>query len=537
MKMTRVSLCTALASLMMFYGIGDVFASSNQGKIQNSYNSAAQKRVANIERQSDTSFGKSINVGGSIMSHGWLTFRDNYYHKQGFLTGTYLSPEDLRACGVSTDAVLYANAQGKNDALGIYYGGSVELDLPYVQKDDYVSFRSVNNRGAKVYLYTSLGDLGFGYQPGVDSVMKIDAFTIGAGDNSNLWMRYVNLRGIRDTITNHPVALPMELKKRYLENVFYLSTGLYSEGMFDGSNRFSRSKAQQGNSSFKSITNSLPIRFSYVSTNLGGLKLGISYAPFGYEENGVIVAHKGAIQERKVAVLKADKMPRGFGSENAQSKEWSVPVEGRSSVRLLMPMYEQVVNVAMAYDTRIKDIDLKLSMTSEYAKAKVRLLSGEVEMPKIAFPKMDNIKNVAFGGLLNYRGFKVAFSYGYLGRIDKVNNMYSWDEANSKFTLDKNDKIIINTDSTYFWTVGGGYEYNGLYLSAIYRGSNYSGNRLDEVSFGVEYDISDHSTKVEYKIFANYHNFIASSDTVLNPLETDGQNTGQVLLSGIRVKF
>lgn len=538
--MTRVSLSTALVTLLMCYGAGDAHASSAvQPKVQGSERGVTTKRVIGSDIGRYISVSPSIDIGGSLVSHGWFAFRDTYYHNKGISEKLFLTSDQLRKHGISTDAMLQVNAEGRNDSFGIYYGGRMELDIPYTQQADYTSFKQVKNRGSKVYLNTAFGDFGFGYQVGIDSIMKVDAFSIGAGDNSNTWMRYVNLRGIYDPLEGKNAATdpaaPTELRKKYLENVFYLSTGLYTEGLFDGGNRFSKSSLKPVKDRSISLTNYLPMRFSYLSPSFGGLKVGVSYAPYGYDEDRTIGVHTSLEEEYDFALLGRD-VPDNFLRVAAPGRNaLSVPVIKKRKVdrtQFIMPMYEHLVNVGMTYSSYFSGLDFKLSMVSEYAKGKTRLLDTN---GKIALPKMENIKNVAFGGMLRYKSIKFAASYGYLGRIDRVNNMYY--PNNGKFTLKTDDKIIINVDGTYFWTVGGGYEYNGLYVSAIYRGSNYSGNRFDELSLGAEYDISGISSRVRCTVFANYHSFSAKSAMVVSAVETDGSNKGQVILSGMKVRF
>ncbi|MDD9361820.1 MAG: hypothetical protein PV344_02705, partial [Anaplasma sp.] len=86
----------------------------------------------------------------------------------------------------------------------------------------------------------------------------------------------------------------------------------------------------------------------------------------------------------------------------------------------------------MTYSSSFNGLDFKLSMVTEYAKGKTRLLRDSSD---IEFAKMDSIKNVVLGGMLKYKNVKLAVSYGYLGQIDNVNNMYSY----------KLDKFVLNT--------------------------------------------------------------------------------------------
>ena len=539
--MTRVSLSTALVTLLMCYSASNAFASSTtHPRVQGGERGVATKRVIVSDHVGRyISVSPSIDISGSLSSHGWLAFRDNYYHSKGISENLFLTSELLRKHGVSTDAMLQVSAEGRNDSFGIYYGGRMELDIPYTQQADYTSFKQVKNRGSKVYLNTAYGDFAVGYQVGIDSIMRIDAFSIGAGDNSNTWMRYVNLRGIHDPLkdksTTANPANATELRKKYLENVFYLSTGLYSEGLFEGANRFAKNSLQPVKERAISITNHLPMRFSYLSPSFGGLKIGVSYAPYGYDEDRIIRTHT-LLDDSYIFELRGQDIPDNLLLPAAQARAgFSAAVTKKKKIdrtQFIMPMYEHLVNVGMTYSSYFSGLDFKLSMVSEYAKGKTRLLDNSKD---IAFPRMDSIKNVALGGMLRYKSIKFAASYGYLGRIDRISNMYSL--SNDKFTLKTDDKIIINVDGTYFWTVGGGYEYNGLYVSAIYRGSNYSGNRLDDLSLGAEYDISGISSRVKCSVFTNYHSFAAKSVFVDSTAETDGSNKGQVILAGMKVRF
>lgn len=368
--MTRVSLSTALATLWMFCGAGNAVATTMQQKISESDKGAATKRVSDQGSLPGRYMGvtPSIDFGGSLMSHGWVAFRDAYYYDKGVSQGSFLTADQLRTHGISTDAMLYITAEGKNDSLGIYYGGSLELDVPYTQNADYTSYRQVNNRGMKVYLNSEYGDFGFGYQVGIDSIMRIDAFTIAAGDNSNTWLRYVNLRGIYNpfSTTSGGVSLPVVLRQKYLENAFYLSTGLYSESLMDGGNRFSiRNASQSKGANSIGLVNSLPLRFSYLSPSFAGLKLGVSYAPYGQDEDLVVKTH-AAIEKTSVAVLDTQYLSPPL---RRNSNILLIPLSEKvKNQRFIMPLYEHIVNVGMTYSSYFNGLDFKLSMVSEYAK-------------------------------------------------------------------------------------------------------------------------------------------------------------------------
>ncbi|ASI47756.1 hypothetical protein AOV_02770 [Anaplasma ovis str. Haibei] len=532
--MTRVSFSTALASLLVLCEAGDAFAVSRGQKLHSNGN------VASAERQHKYSAADhyastmpSIDIGGTLITHGWVSLQNDYYRTKGIQRGDFPS-EYSRKYGFASDGMLHITAEGRNDVWGVSYGGSLELDVPHVQKNAYVSFKQVGSRGARVFVNTQFGDLKVGYQEGVDSLMKVDAFSIGAGDNSNIWMRYVNLRGIHDPLKNSDadaVDLPNELRKRYLENTFYLSTGLYSQSILEGSNRFSTGVSSSSNRGLPAnIVNALPFRFSYLSPSFGGLRLGVSYSPFGYDEDKIINAHVPRKLSVQTQTPVSGLLGLGLGFLRGTLEENVVVQEQNARARHILPLYERVTNVAVTYSAQIKGVDFKVSAISEYAKSKKGLLSEH-----LSFAKLDDMKNIAFGGMFGYKNLKLAASYGYLGPIDRVNNMYVWDGG--KFVLNIRDKVLIKTEGTYFWTLGGGYEYNGAYVSAIYRGSNYSGNKLNEIALGAEYNISTSASRVDCSFFANYHYFNARSSVVLDSAKTNGVNNGRVMLAGMKVKF
>ncbi|MGN7678174.1 MAG: porin [Anaplasma sp.] len=534
--MTRVSLTTALASLFMFYGTSDALAVSHDQNSQSDLNIAAARQNA-AERRVSTA--PSIDIGGILASHGWTLVRGNYYHTKGVEKGIFPS-EYLKNYGFSTDGMVYITAEGSNDVLGVSYGANVELNVPNMLRNYHIHLQQIGVMGAGVFVNTRLGDLKVGYQEGIDSVMRIDAFSIGAGDNSNLWMRYVNLKSIHDPLDNiaSGVDLPIVMNTKYLENAFYLSTGLYSESIYEGSNRFSRGgKLAFGGT--PNLVNELPFRFSYLSPSVGGLRIGVSYSPFGYDEDKVVgthvtrelVAEKSEKKSSDAAPLISNAMFARQAITNALWGDISLPVrEKNTRPYYIMPLYEHVVNVGMTYSGSLDGIDFKISAVSEYAKNKTQL-----SKERVSFARMDDIKNIAFGGMLSYKNLKFAASYGYLGSIDGVNNMHNWN--GEKFALDGDDRILIQTSGTYFWTLGGGYEYRGAYVSAAYRGSSYSGNKFNEIALGAEYDISTDSSRVSCAVFANYHYFHARSAVTLNSAETNGVNKGQVALAGVKVMF
>ncbi|MCU7611568.1 porin [Anaplasma capra] len=528
--MTRVSLSTALASLLMLCGVSDALATPRDQKSQGNGSAASAERRYEYDTEVEhyASTVPSVDIGGILITHGWFSSQDDYYRGKGIERGGFPS-EYSRKHGFASDGMLHISAEGGNDALGISYGGSLELDIPHVQRSEYVSFKQVGNRGASVFLNTRFGDLRAGYLEGVDALMKVDAFSIAAGDNSNLWMRYVNLRDIHDPLENSDAAvdLPSEMRKRYLENAFYLSTGLYSQSILEGGNRFSRGALSPCHGTSLNLVNAMPFRFSYTSPSLGGLRLGVSYSPFGYDEDKVTRAH---VARKLVTVPNPDGI---LGLNLGLRGNAGTPVEVRNArSRYIMPLYEHVVNVAVTYKAYIGGMDFKVSAVSEYAKSKTELLSEHV-----SFARMDDMRNVALGGMLGYKNLKLAASYGYLGAIDRVNNMYDYDENSGKFALNDQDKVLIKTESTSFWTIGGGYEYDRAYISVVYRGSNYSGNELDEIAFGAEYYLSSDASRVDCSIFANHHYFRAQSSAVLDGARTSGVNKGRVVLAGMKVRF
>ncbi|QXK91889.1 porin [Neoehrlichia mikurensis] len=574
--MKKLSLSTALVSLLMIFNTKEVFAYSCKQEYKKGL--VCNKKINNNRHP-------LFKIGGDLLSYGWAT------QKEGNIKLPLLNYS--RGYGIALDGIFSITAEDQNDNLGISYGVNIEFETPYIKKSDFTASTSVNNRGTKLFINTAYGNFTFGYQKGVDSIMKIDAFSISAGDNSNSWMKYVNLRnefiaGYNFSNTNIG---------NYMNNAFYLPTGLYTEGLFDGVNRFSHNYHKYR--IYDTLINSLPLRLSYVSPNVFGMNFGISYSPLGYDDSSIIKANlnnENVFRRNKLfnainkikdssidqiisnAIHWEDMISTNFQLSNiiqemenaydykyseskyidvstilevlrklyARKKEFlekngdytedditlqklivdiidNIEYFNKDHRGIIIPVYDNIINLGLTYQFNVGDVNIKASITSEYAHFK------NIPEKDIEFVKMNNIKNIAIGAIASYQTAKIAASYGYLGDIDSIIGQYTYDELLQKF-LYTNDSIDLGY--SYFWTIGASYDYENISVSASYHNSIYGGkNRLHDIGTGIEYNFSSNLSKFKYKIFANYHRFMTYQTL------QDDHKKGSILLIGIKCQF
>ncbi|KJV68951.1 hypothetical protein [Candidatus Neoehrlichia procyonis] len=582
--MRKLSLSTALVSLLMLYSIEEVLACSNCTKEH-------KKGLIHSEKIHSNKY-PFFKIGGDFLSYGWVVNQEG--------NDPVISPfqDYSRGYGAMIDGTFSITAEGQNNNLGISYGFNVEFDTPYIKKSDFTASTAINNRGTKLFVNTAYGNFTIGYQKGVDSIMKIDAFTIGTGDNGNSWLKYVNLRNEFFAGYNFGEKNTDE----YIKNAFYLPTGLYMEGLFDGMNRFSYNHYKYQNSG--TLINSLPLRVSYISPNVLGFSVGISYSPFGYDYSSVLraninnnsslsrkakddvvkvlinydimekitnmvkditdyevlnviegklmnleksiqdvsrytVTHQDKIEYDVLNIIKDSyEQDRRLLIQDLHNKDYDYDYNLRESISniienitrkmkihrgFIAPIYDNIVNLGLTYKVNLRDVNIQTSITSEYAHFK------SIQEQNNEFVIMPNIKSIAVGAVANYKTAKIAASYGYLGEIDSIVGKYEFNAIEEKFLYNDNGVIL---GSSYFWTVGASYGYKGTTVSTSYRKSVYGAeNRLYDIGAGVEYTFSEILSKLQYKIFANYHYFTAHQKL------HDDYKQGSILLIGMKCEF
>ncbi|XGA08627.1 MAG: porin [Wolbachia endosymbiont of Xenopsylla cheopis] len=200
----------------------------------------------------DTRFHKTSDVKDYDAIPGDDKFADSNALFGDFSNG--LVGDYSKTSGSSVDTTLNIRAENTNYDLGLIYGADIKLNVPITKSG------SMRSRGAHIFANTEFGDMNVGFMEGAESIMRVDASRIAAGDggaDSN-WFRKANLEGNKG---NFP---------------FYVTPHLYSESLFSESNWLSFRDSVKYN---KSFIDTQPFRISYFSPAFMGLKVGVSYSP------------------------------------------------------------------------------------------------------------------------------------------------------------------------------------------------------------------------------------------------------------------
>ncbi|GHM58291.1 MAG: hypothetical protein sL5_06760 [Candidatus Mesenet longicola] len=200
----------------------------------------------------DTQFHKTSDVKDYDAIPGDDKFADSNALFGDFSNG--LVGDYSKTSGSSVNTTLNIRAENTNYDLGLIYGADIKLNVPITKSG------SMRSRGAHIFANTEFGDMNVGFMEGAESIMRVDASRIAAGDggaDSN-WFRKANLEGNKG---NFP---------------FYVTPHLYSESLFSESNWLSFRDAVKYN---KSFIDTQPFRISYFSPAFMGLKVGVSYSP------------------------------------------------------------------------------------------------------------------------------------------------------------------------------------------------------------------------------------------------------------------
>lgn len=304
-----LSITTALASLVAFYGVNVlaeplVEAEQSKQNVNKEVEQSKQKKTSrsnSIDEESDSEIsrankakikleerekrvcgkgdkgcgckhdasfkeGPRITIGGGFNTQFYKTSDvedydvipgDDKFANPNSMFGEFsngLVGDYSKTSGSSVDTVLNVRAENTNYDLGLAYGADIKLNVPITKSG------SMRSRSAHIFTNTEFGDINIGFMEGAESMMRLDASRIAAGDggaDSN-WFKKANLEG-------HKGNFP-----------FYVTPRLYSESLFSESNWLSFRDSIKYN---KSFIDTQPFRVSYFSPSFMGLKAGVSYSP------------------------------------------------------------------------------------------------------------------------------------------------------------------------------------------------------------------------------------------------------------------
>ncbi|KJV68952.1 hypothetical protein [Candidatus Neoehrlichia procyonis] len=488
---------------------------------------------------------KYITISGKLMSYNWF-IKDNFNNKNVY---EYNFDSNFEKWGIDSNGMLEVNLK-KYDT-NILYGAKFQILMP-ITKGRIVAFAD-----------TPYGYISLGYQEGVESEMKVDAFDIAAGDASSEWTRYIrHFFPVHKGVNNIP---------------FYRSSGLYSENLFRNNGNYFSTDFNLNENDFSGY---LPFRFSYKSLNFNGLTFGISYSPKGYKSDFLLNDVMGVINV--------------MGDVDDSNSDYGIVYRYRDVFaplnNVVISPYTHIISGAISYGYKVNDIKFNASMIGEYGKSitadnakfmaskyvnlsinrahnmyidepasKHDQLFNEQYMAEYVkkflnkymderYHKLHNLTGIALGINAQYKNLKLGAAYGYLGQSGVI-------DYNDKFKDLVDVTQYFPKNHAYYWDVGASYQYNNLLLSItyfksfsynyyydnfkhiLYRGNNF----LKDLGIGIDYTLYT-TDKLNCKIFTNYHYFNTNQDYRLyyiddSNIEKANINKGSIILSGIKIEF
>ena len=498
---------SALISILFLYSSSsfslDVLA-LNDNEREGQVGEINEKNLYELHRTKNNNSIKHIDyvskigralVSGNAISYMWSSL-DNFGTNDIVhgISGSYNN------WGLTYDAILRVGAELKSISSGIKFGSDFQISVPSV-KSTYFERRTALNRGAKVFVATPYGDFSIGYQEGVESIMKLDASSIIAGDESNSWAQH-----IRGALSEKKNALGYRIYP------FILSPGLYSENVFRNNDN-----AVLSSDDHKDLINNLPLRMNYQSPSFMGLKFGVSYSPAGYEFDLSKKFNKETVIVRYMALPIGNYMKESNKIRIEQDKNFQTgkeitwfydffPVFTRGSggeCNIFGSKYEHILSGSVAFNYNYNDIKFSTSVVGEYAHPRLYFNAKDYQI----YPLSYDLKGLSIGSVINYNNISFAGAYGYLGRSGFVEKYY-YDNVVYR--------LYERPGNAYYWDIGLSYQYKSYYFSVAYFKSRKSDNVLQDINLGFEYNLLQRQSKVKCKVFSNYHHYRFSEVAILS---------------------
>ncbi|WDM84970.1 porin [Ehrlichia sp. JZT12] len=484
--MKKFLFSTAFVSLLFLYNVDAFSIAVNH---VNNNNHRNHKKLVDVTKNDECSKQASlyplimnyhkIDVGGKILSYVWVA--DN--------------SKGMYDHGVKLDGIFNIKSIGTNPNLGVSYGANLQLQVPAIKTKNFLPAVRGYNRGAQLFVDSSYGNFSFGYQEGVESIMKLDASMIGSGDNSVTWVQYTGLLDINPATIN-----------------YHVFPGLYSESLFNES----YSTALVLTVKDRNFINNLPFRISYQSPNFMGVRFGISYSPLGYDKN---------LFERVSGYHILDlKLP----DSGNQPKNVNLDIRGivpTDKFEFIGGAYDNILSAGLSYDHSFDSIDFQASIVGEYAASDRQKFDNQ---QYIAYSYVEDLSAFALGTSITYHNIMLAASYGYLGKSGYL----SYFSHPTHPVIKEQKPHYSESGYTYYWNIGAKYIYDKASISAYYFQSNKFHYKFCNFDIGLDYNLSiSNRSKGQYKIFANYHYFDIQSRKSAIALN------GNVMLLGMKYEF
>ncbi|KJV60148.1 gram-negative porin family protein [Anaplasma phagocytophilum str. ApWI1] len=524
----RVALCAVYCGMFLGAGLTQVEASDAQGK-KNIYSVAEDNGAGRIN--------DSFSLSGRVLFYNWggrgvLPSLP----KEGSIIGTIRDSLDVdgnvkKHLDWSEDCDIsgHVNFEYLSDS-GAAYGADFQVMVPEVNSAVEVG-KAFINRGSRAYVLTPYGKFSLGYQEGIESVRNggFDDFIRGK-DPTLLKYRLPLLKG--DFFTNGAWQW-------LLSNSALLYPGLYSESMFRANNYLDYYGLQEHSKHYsKYFVNNLPLRITYQSPTLYGMKFGVSYSPTGYADD-----LSNAWLPEDSAIYEGPKPKAGdtlgiFGSlrsiEGKRAKDtlwgwWYDKVfkekgkkGGVNFSRVIgnslvySPAYKNVLSALWSlnkvYSLGHDEVSLDLSVSAEYASSNSRSFLNSRISSKKGQPKgwFHDLAAVELSAAVGVRGFSAGGSYGYLGRSGYP--MGPWEGEGMDISWGRNDARNVLKPS-YYLAMGAGYKVGSFRIDGSYFYSNKGGYftlaRLSDLGLRVSYEMY-RGESMRCVLFTQLHKIAAS---------------------------
>ena len=178
--------------------------------------------------------------------------------------------------------------------------------------------------------------------------------------------------------------------------------------------------------------------------------------------------------------------------------------------------YEHIFSGSIAYDYDFHGFKFSTSVVGEYARPRLYFNASNYNI----YPESYNLQGVSIGSVLSYKDVNFAAAYGYLGHSGFVKYYSILNDVASATTVNvqpvKDVRELYERSNTYYLDAALGYQYHSYYISVGYFKSSRSGNILQDINLGIEYNLLKSQSKMKCKLFGNYHYYKFSEVSIVD---------------------
>ncbi|AAZ68544.1 hypothetical protein [Ehrlichia canis] len=199
------------------------------------------------------------------------------------------------------------------------------------------------------------------------------------------------------------------------------------------------------------------------------------------------------------------------GAENVSKSPLIKRTKSKEDSVLFGVKYEHIFSGSIAYDYDFHDFKFSTSIVGEYARPRLYFNTKNYNI----YPESYNLQGVSIGSVLSYKNVNFAAAYGYLGRSGFV-KYYSVLNNTADSTTTVSVQPLYERSNTYYLDAALGYQYHSYYISVGYFKSSRSGNILQDINLGIEYNLLKSQSKMKCKLFGNYHYYKFSEVSIVD---------------------